>query len=100
LETIQHVNPLGLIQREDVVALICSIGSFHQKTYKFPIAFILCVEIDDRDIKAPNLYNFEKIKNSYYSANIIHKKIPSVLLARKDSYFVIRNAQFSDDWLL
>lgn len=96
----QHINPLGLIQREDVVTLICSIGSFHQKTYKFPIAFIRAVEIDDTEINVPNHYNFEKIKHSYFSTNITHKKIPLALLARKDSYFVMRNAKFSDEQVI
>lgn len=93
----QHINPLGLIQRENVVTLICSIGSFHQKIYKFPIAFIKNVEIDDVEVSVPEQFNFEQIKNSYFSSNLRHEKISLVLLARKDSYFVMSNGKFSDN---
>lgn len=92
-----HINPLGLIQKEYVVTLICSIGSFHQKIYKFPMAFIKNVEIDNTEIKPPKHYCFDKIKQSYFSANIRHKEIYLTLLARKDSYFIMCNGQFSDD---
>ena len=81
----QHVNPLGLIQRENIVTLICSLGSFHQKIYKFPIAFIKSVEIDDVDVKVPKHFNFEQIKNSYFRSNVKHKEISLSILARKDS---------------
>jgi len=93
----QHINPLGLIQREYVVTLICSIGSFHQKIYKFPIAFIKDVEINDVDVKVPKHFNFEQIKNSYFRSNVSHKEISLSLLARKDSYFVMSNGKFSDN---
>jgi hypothetical protein len=93
----QHINPLGLIQREYVVTLICSIGSFHQKIYKFPIAFIKDVEIDDVDVNVPKHFNFEQTKNSYFRSNVSHKEISLSLLARKDSYFVMSNGKFSDN---
>jgi len=93
----QHVNPLGLIQRENIVTLICSLGSFHQKIYKFPIAFIKGVEIDDVDVKVPKHFNFEQIKNSYFRSNVKHKEISLSILARKDSYFVMSNGKFSDN---
>lgn len=91
----QHVNPLGLIQRENIVTLICSLGSFHQKVYKFPIAFIKGVEIDDVDVKVPKHFNFEQTKNSYFRSNVKHKEISLSILARKDSYFVMSNGKFS-----
>ncbi|AZQ83650.1 WYL domain-containing protein [Colwellia sp. Arc7-635] len=91
----QHINPLGLIQREYVVTLICSIGSFHQKIYKFPIAFIKDVQIDDADVKVPKHFNFEQTKNSYFRSNVSHKEISLSLLARKDSYFVMSNGKFN-----
>jgi predicted DNA-binding transcriptional regulator YafY len=93
----QHVNPLGLIQRENIVTLICSLGSFHQKIYKFPIAFIKGVEIDDVDVKVPKHFNFDKTKNSYFRSNVKHKEISLSILARKDSYFVLSNGKFSDN---
>ena len=78
----QHVNPLGLIQRENIVTLICSLGCFHQKIYKFPIAFIKSVEIDDVDVKVPKHFNFEQTKNSYFRSNVKHKEIALSMLAR------------------
>jgi predicted DNA-binding transcriptional regulator YafY len=93
----QHVNPLGLIQRENIVTLICSLGCFHQKIYKFPIAFIKSVEIDDVDVKVPKHFNFEQTKNSYFRSNVKHKEIALSMLARKDSYFVMSNGKFSDN---
>ncbi len=93
----QRINPLGLIQREYVVTLVCSIGSFHQKIYKFPICFIKDVEINDVDVKVPKHFNFEQIKNSYFRSNVSHKEISLSLLARKDSYFVMSNGKFNDN---
>lgn len=92
-----HINPLGLIQREYVVTLICSIGCFHQKIYKFPIAFIKDVQLDDADVTVPKHFNFEQTKNSYFRSNVSQKEISLSLLARKDSYFVMSNAKFSDN---
>ena len=91
-----HINPLGLIQRENVVTLICSIGSFHQKIYKFPIAFIKDVEIDDIEAKAPKHFDFKRVKDSYLSSNVPHKEVLLSLLARKDSYFVMNNCKFNE----
>ena len=95
----QHINPLGLIQREHIVTLICSIGTFHKKIYKFPIAFIKNVIIDDTDVQIPKHFDFEQIKNSYFRSNVSHKEISLSLLARKDSYFVMSNGKFSDNQL-
>ena len=96
----QHINPLGLIQREYALTLICSIGSFHQKIYKFPIAFIKNVEIDNADVIAPAHFDFERTKNSYFSTNNSHEEISLSLLARKDSYFVMSNATLSDNQVI
>ncbi len=93
----QHINPLGLIQREYVMTLICSIGSFHEKIYKFPIAFIKNVIIDDVDSIISKHYDFEKIKQSYISANASNKEINLSFLARKDSYFVMSDGKFNDN---
>jgi hypothetical protein len=96
----QHINPLGIIQRENALTLICCIGSFHQKIYKFPIAFIKGVEIDDVDVKVPKHFNFERTKNSYFKSNVTHKEISLSILARKDSYFVMRNGKFNDNQVI
>jgi hypothetical protein len=92
-----RINPLGLIQREYVVTLICSLGSFHDKIYKFPIAFIKDVNVENDDSIAPEHYDFNKVKNSYFSSNASNKEIILSLLARKDSYFVLSNGSFSED---
>jgi predicted DNA-binding transcriptional regulator YafY len=92
-----RINPLGLIQREYVVTLICSLGSFHDKIYKFPIAFIKDVNIESEHSISPEHYDFNKVKNSYFSSNASNKEITLSLLARKDSYFVLSNGSFSED---
>lgn len=93
----QYINPLGLIQRESVITLICSLGSFHQKIYKFPLAFIKNIEIDKATVITPRHYNFEKVKHTLLSPPISHKEILLCLLVRKDSYFVMHNGKFNDN---
>ncbi len=92
-----RINPLGLIQQEYVVTLICSLGSFHDKIYKFPIAFIRDVEIDDKTLITPEHYDFNKVKRSYFSSNASNQEINLSIIARKDSYFVLSNGAFSDE---
>jgi len=94
------INPLGLIQHEYMVTLICSLGAFHDKIYKFPIAFIKDVEIKETDSITPKNYDFDKVKYSYFSSNASNRKIKLSLLARKDSYFVLSNGRFSDEQIL
>jgi len=61
------------------------------------MAFIKNVSIDNVAVAAPQGYDFEKIKNSYFTSNASNKDISLSLLVRKDSYFVLSNGKFSDD---
>ncbi|MGB1261441.1 MAG: helix-turn-helix transcriptional regulator [Cognaticolwellia sp.] len=92
-----RINPLGLIQQEYTVTLVCSIGSFHQKLYKFPIAFIRNIQVTCNEIVTPKDFNFESIKSAYFNTNHKATLIKLSLLARKDSYFVLSNGSFGPD---
>ncbi|TWX50217.1 helix-turn-helix transcriptional regulator [Colwellia hornerae] len=93
----RKINPLGLVQRENIMTLVCSFGSFHQKVYKFPIAFIKNVEVTDDKCRPPTDYDFEIIKQSYFSSNSTSNEIALCLLIRKDSPFILSNGQFNQD---
>jgi len=93
----KKINPLGLVQRENVMTLVCSFGSFHQKVYKFPIAFIKNVEVTQDQSIPPTDYDFEKVKRSYFASNSTSNEIALSLLIRKDSPFILSNGKFNYD---
>ena len=96
----QHINPLGLIQRESLMTLVCSFGSFHQKVYRFPVNFINNVEVTEQASVQPANFDFEKIKRSYFSSNSTSKEIKLCLLIRRDSPFILSKGKLSDDQVI
>lgn len=93
----KKINPLGLIQRDDVVTLVCSFGSFNPKVIRLPIAFIRNVEINNLTTITPEHFDFEKIKNSHFTSNSTSEEMKLSLLARKDSLLVLNNGKLSED---
>jgi len=91
------INPLGIIQRDNVTTLVCSIGSFHRKIYKFPIAFIKNISVEKQPVVKPQGYDFEQVKQSYFATNTSCEIITLQLIAKRDSYFVLSNGKLSEN---
>ncbi|WP_440876857.1 helix-turn-helix transcriptional regulator [Thalassotalea sp. PLHSN55] len=96
-KTYHKIQPLGLIQQDYVITLVCTLGTFHQRVYKFPVAFMKNVEILDREVIAPASYNFNYFKDNNFQLQEHSEPVKLSLFARKDSYFVMSNARFSEN---
>jgi len=94
------INPLGLLQRDNVTTLVCSIGSFHHKIYKFPIAFIRNITQEKQPTVIPKDYDFEQVKQSYFATNNSSDIVTLKLLAKRDSYFVLSNGKLSEEQII
>ncbi len=99
-KTYHKIHPLGLIQQDYVITLVCTLGTFHRRVYKFPMAFIKNVEVLDDEINVPPSYKFDDIKDNNFQISEHLTPIKLSLLARKDSYFVMSNARFSEDQII
>lgn len=92
-----QINPLGLIQKDNVTTLVCTIGSFHQKVYKLPLAYIKNVELKTQAVVEPEHFDFEHIKQSYHKTNSSNNVIKLEMFVKKTSYLVLSNGKLSDD---
>ena len=99
-KTYSRIQPLGLIQQDYAITLVCTLGTFHQRVYRFPMAFIKNVEVLNNNITVPATYKFDDFKQNSFQIQAHSTPIELSLLARKDSYFVMSNASFSEDQVI
>ncbi len=91
------INPLGLVQHELGLTLICSFGSYHEKTYKLPLGFIRNIEVLDQNSSTPKAFDFKKSAKERLKSNSTSEFLILKLKIRKDSYFILSDASLSED---
>lgn len=97
-KTYDQVNPLGLVWQGQLPFFVCSYGQLDNSYYLVPVSRIRNIIRTDELCFVPKSLDINRIKlKKRNNKSYLNKEMKLVLKARKDSSFVLYDAQLSKD---
>lgn len=97
-KTYDQVNPLGLVWQGQVPFFVCTYGQLDKSYYLVPVTRVRNIVHTDELCFVPKSFDINLIKlKKRNNKSYLNKEIKLVLKARKDSSFVLYDAQLSKE---